>query len=55
MVILTQKIDIITYVAIVKDRRMIVWEFENELALWIHLQERKLLLDIEQRKIECNL
>ena len=52
MIILMEKKDIITYVAFVKDRCMIVWEFESDLALYFHLLERKLLLDIEQRKID---
>jgi hypothetical protein len=52
MIILTQKLDEITYMAVVKDRLMIVYEFENELALCIHLQEIKLALDFEQRKID---
>ena len=38
--------------AYVKDRLIVVWEFESELALCFHLMERKLLLEIEQRKID---
>jgi hypothetical protein len=55
MVTLIRKLDEITFLAKVKDRLFVVWEFENSLALWIHLQERKIALDMEQRKIECDI
>ena len=52
MVVLEQKIDIITYVAIVNGRRMIVWEFENYLATAIHLMARKIEIDLANNKID---
>ena len=52
MVILVRKLDEISFMAKVKDRLLVVWEFESDLALYFHLLERKLLLDIEQRKID---
>jgi len=50
MVILVRQLDEITFLAKSKDKLLVVWEFENDLALCIHLMERKLLLDIEQKK-----
>jgi hypothetical protein len=35
---LEQQLDVITFVARVNDKRIVVWEFEGELALSIHLQ-----------------
>ena len=52
MILIIRKLDEITFMAKIKDRYMVVYEFENELSLSIHLQERKIALDIEQEKID---
>jgi hypothetical protein len=40
---LIQQIDIITFLAESQGKVFVVWEWENEFALAIHLQERVLL------------
>ena len=55
MVILVRKLDEISFMAKVKDKLLVVWEFEGEFVLWLHIKENRLLLDIEQRKVECDL
>lgn len=49
---LIQKIDCITFIAEIKGKRLIVWEWESDLALSIHLKERKLKLDKAKKNIK---
>ena len=39
---LIQKIDCITFIAEIKGKKLVVWEFENILALSMHLREKAL-------------
>jgi len=52
MVQLVEKLDIITFTAIINGQRIIVWEFENDFVIQLHLMECKLALDIEVVDIE---
>jgi ABC-type nitrate/sulfonate/bicarbonate transport system substrate-binding protein len=39
---LIQKIDCITFIAEIKGKKIVVWEWENDLVLAIHLKENAL-------------
>jgi len=56
MVHLVQKLDVITFLAIINNQTIIVWEFENSFAINLHLLERanrvRLGLDLEDIEIE---
>jgi len=56
MVYLSQKLDIVTYLAIVNGKRMLVWELENSFVIHLHAIERanraRLGIDIEDIDID---
>ena len=47
---LIQKIDCITFIAEIKGKKIVVWEFENALVLAIHLKEKA--LDIAKKPLK---
>jgi hypothetical protein len=56
MVILVRKLDEVTFVAQSNSKLFLVWEFENDFIIGLHLMERRMRfemgLDIEEHKIQ---
>jgi hypothetical protein len=52
VILLVQQLDIVTYLAIVNSKVMVVYEWENNLALHFHIIERKLVLDTETIEVD---
>ena len=50
MISLVEQKDIITYVAIINEKKIVVYEFENDFVIYLHLEENRLLSLI--KKIE---
>jgi hypothetical protein len=59
MIQLIEQIDVITFRAKVSDRVLTVWEFENDLAMCIHLQsiklEKELAMELEQARRDLTI
>jgi len=43
MIQLVEQIDIITYIANINGKKIVVYEFENDFVIFLHIEENRLL------------
>jgi hypothetical protein len=52
MILLAHQLDEISFIAMVNSKAMVVFEWENSLALYFHIAERKLVLDSKNLEVD---
>lgn len=48
MISLVEQIDIITYIANINGKKIVVCEFENDFVIFLHMEENRLLSLIQK-------